>query len=94
MSTTPPTPPTPPAPLSPDQAREAVRAALLGIVPDAELDDLRPDENLRQALELDSLDFLTFVRRLAGDTGRDITEDDYLRLETFDSCVEFLTSSS
>ncbi|PXY36507.1 acyl carrier protein [Prauserella flavalba] len=81
-------------PFTPDRARDAVRTALLGIVPDAELDDVRPDENLRQALELDSMDFLAFVRRLADATGKEIDEDDYPRLETLDSCVGFLTTGN
>ncbi|WP_199433713.1 phosphopantetheine-binding protein [Qaidamihabitans albus] len=80
-------------PLTTERARAAVHEALLGIVPDAELDIVDPGENLREALELDSIDFLAFVRRLAELTGRTIDEDDYSRLSTLDSCIEFLTTA-
>lgn len=73
-------------------AQEAIRAALLAVAPDADLDSLDPTEYLRDALGLDSIDFLAFVEQLSTSTGRRIDEDDYDRLSTLDSAVEFLTT--
>ncbi|WP_225728960.1 MULTISPECIES: acyl carrier protein [unclassified Nocardia] len=78
--------------MSRDQADTAVRAALQGFATDAEIAALAPDEPLREALELDSIDFLTFVERLSARKDFRIEEDDYPRLTTVSSCVDFLTA--
>jgi acyl carrier protein len=71
-------------------ATDLVTAALLAVVPDADFGSLDHDADLREVLELDSLDFLSFVEQLARRSGRRIDEDDYDRLRTLDSCVRYL----
>ncbi|WP_158888154.1 acyl carrier protein [Amycolatopsis anabasis] len=66
--------------------------ALRGFATDNELGALAPDENLRETLELDSLDFLTFIERLSAGLGQRIDEDDYDRLATIESGIAFLTN--
>jgi len=80
------------APITIPQAEQIVRDALRTIVPDADLEAVGPDENLREALELDSLDFLAFVERLGERTGQRIEEDDYPELATLSSSAAFLAS--
>lgn len=80
-----------PTTLTDAQAREAVADALLRIVPDADLEEVGDDGVLRSELELDSLDFLSFVERLSSTTGVRIDEDDYPQLRTMRSCIAFLT---
>ncbi|MFJ8817532.1 acyl carrier protein [Amycolatopsis thermoflava] len=75
-----------------EHARETVRTALAGFATDEDWAALSPGENFRDVLELDSLDFLTFVERLADATGKRIDESDYPRLTTVDGCVGFLVS--
>lgn len=75
-------------------ARDIVRDALLIAAPGAELDALGDHDNLRDTLELDSLDFLTFVERLGFHRGQRIDEDDYPRLATLADCVAFLTGDA
>ncbi|WP_340681395.1 phosphopantetheine-binding protein [Amycolatopsis coloradensis] len=77
-------------PLTQDRAHAAIRSALRGFATEADLESLDPGENLREALELDSLDFLTFVERLSGTLGGRIEESDYGKLATMDSTTEFL----
>ncbi|HET6504917.1 MAG TPA: phosphopantetheine-binding protein [Amycolatopsis sp.] len=72
-------------------ALAAIHDALGGFASEGELNSLGPDENLREALELDSIDFLSFVEHLSTVTGHRIEEDDYPRLSTLNSCVDFLT---
>lgn len=74
-----------------DQARDAVREALHQVVPEENLDLLGPDDDLRDELGLDSLDFLRFVELLSESWGHRIDEDDYDDLATIGRCVEFLT---
>ena len=79
--------------LTATDARAAVTASVRAIVPDADLDTLDDDESLREAFELDSLDFLSFVEGLTARTGVRIDESDYPRLTTMADCVAFLTSA-
>lgn len=77
--------------LSPDQARAAVRDAIRKIVPDADFESLGDDASFRSELELDSLDFLSFVELLSTATGRRIDESDYPDLVSMATSVAFLT---
>lgn len=77
-----------------DQAESVVRSAVLGIVPDADLDAIAADEDLRDALELDSLDFLAFVETLTSRTGVRLDEDDYPRLRTLRGAAELIAQRS
>ncbi len=70
-----------------------VRQALHEVAPEADLDLLTPDADLRETLSLDSLDFLALVELLSERTGQRIDEDDYPRLETLAGTVEFLGST-
>ena len=76
------------------EALDHVRRALLRVVPDADFTSIAPRDKLRDALELDSLDFLRFVETLAGSTGITIDEDDYPRLTTLADSADFLVSRS
>jgi acyl carrier protein len=72
-------------------ARQAVQHALHRVVPEADLTALDDDADLRDELELDSLDFLAFAENLSTATGTPITEDDYPNLRTVAAVVAFLT---
>lgn len=65
---------------------------LAGIAPEADLAALGDDEQLRDVLDLDSMDFLTFVTRLHEATGADIPEADYARLATLEGVVAYLSA--
>ena len=69
-----------------------VTDALLQVVPDADLAALAGDESLRDALELDSLDFLSFVEQLSASTGLRLDESDYPSLATLDDCTRLLAA--
>jgi len=43
--------------VTPEQARHAIEESLVQVAPDADLGSLGPDADLRDILELDSLDF-------------------------------------
>ena len=77
--------------MTPEQARHAIDESLGQVAPDADTESLAPDANLRDTLELDSLDFLRFVEELSGRTGRRIEEDDYPQLATMASAIKFLS---
>ena len=74
-----------------EETTEILLDVLHEVAPDADLSALAADADLRESLELDSLDFLRVVELLSEQTGHDIREDEYPRLATFGSTVEFLS---
>ncbi|HEY5355759.1 MAG TPA: acyl carrier protein [Streptosporangiaceae bacterium] len=77
--------------MTPEQASKTIKSVLGEIAPDADLDALSPDADLRDTLGLDSLDFLNFVEMLSERSGKRIDEDDYPQLATLASGVAFLS---
>lgn len=72
----------------------AIASVLARIAPEADLDTVNPDENLREALDLDSIDFLHFIVGLHEALGVDIPESDYGRLTTTADIVRYLRPSA
>jgi acyl carrier protein len=71
-------------------ARTVIWDILSGIAPEADPAGVVGDEDLREALDLDSMDFMNFVVGLHERTGIDIPEADYPRLRTLDGAVAYL----
>ena len=75
------------------QAKALIIEVLSNIAPETDFARLRADVELRDELDLDSMDLLNFVARLHERTGRDIPESDYPQLSTLDGAVAYLTES-
>jgi len=75
-----------------DEIRSAVLAALGDVAPEADLDALAPDAELRETLDLDSMDFLRFVQAIAAATGVEVPDADAGRLATLAECVDYLAT--
>ncbi len=69
----------------------AVIAIIRDIVPDEDCSGLDPDKNLRDQLDLDSMDFLDIVMELRKKYGVEVPEADYPKLATLTSCVDYLS---
>jgi acyl carrier protein len=73
-----------------DETLALVADILAGIAPEADLAQVRGKEDLRDALDLDSMDVLNFIAALHERTGRPIPEADYPLLLTLDGLAEYL----
>ena len=73
---------------------DVVRRALAGVAPEADLDALPPDASLRDELDLDSMDFLSFVVGLHKALGVDVPEADYGKLATLAGAVAYLEAQT
>ena len=73
-----------------DELRGAVIRQLRRLAPETDPASLAGDADWRDALDIDSLDFLNFIAALRGDLGVDVPEADYPRLATLRSCVDYL----
>ncbi|HEX5189576.1 MAG TPA: phosphopantetheine-binding protein [Streptosporangiaceae bacterium] len=76
------------------EAAQAIEEVLGQVAPDADMASLAADEDLRDTLELDSLDFLSFVEGLSKRVGQRIDEDDYPKLATMASASAFIAGRS
>ena len=74
--------------------REQVKTAVIDIIADVAIDDdtsnIEGDVALRDQLDLDSMDFLDIVMELKKRYQLDVPKEDYEKLATLDSCVEYL----
>jgi acyl carrier protein len=60
------------------------------IAPETEPEKLRPDQKIRETLDIDSFDFLKFLIALNEKTGIEIPEADYGKLDTLDAMLRYL----
>lgn len=72
------------------QARALAAEVLAGIAPEADLAAVGPDEDLRAALDLDSMDFLNFVIGISEGSGIPIPESDAPRLSSLRALESYL----
>ena len=70
--------------------RERVLRVLGRIAPEADLATLDQGADLREQLDIDSMDFLNFAIGLHQEFGIDVPEADHARLRTLHGCVAWL----
>lgn len=80
--------------MTPAESRVLVADILAAIAPEADLSAVAGDADLREALDLDSIDFLNLVTGLHERTGRQIPEADYPRLFTLDGIAAYLAEGA
>ena len=78
--------------MTPDDIKREIIGALARIAPEINPASIEPTANLRDELDLDSMDFLNFVLALHERLGVEIPEADYPRLSTLDGAVAYLAS--
>ncbi len=76
--------------MSGQDMRVVLAEALASVAPEADFDSLRDEEDLREALELDSMDFFNFIVAVHKATGVDIPERDYPELATLAGAMAYL----
>lgn len=73
-----------------EEIREAIYNIISEIVPDEDLSNLDDNETIRDQIELDSMDFLDIVLELRKRYKANVPEEDYPKLASINSCVEYL----
>ena len=73
-----------------DEIKAMILDIIREIVPDEDLSDLKPDVRIRDQIEMDSMDFLDIIMELRKRYNITVPEDDYMKLSTLDSSVEYL----
>ena len=76
--------------MSEDQIRAALIVILEDVAPEADFDEIEADEDIREALDIDSFDFLNVLIALNDETGVEIPEADYGKLVSLDDIVKYV----
>jgi acyl carrier protein len=74
--------------------RNAIFQGLSQIAPESDPATLRPDQKIRETLDIDSFDFLNFLVSLHDKLGVEIPEADYGKLTTLEEMVRYLAAKS
>jgi len=72
-----------------EQIKTSIIEQILIIAPDLEYDDIPSDENLQNALEIDSYDFLRLLTALYEQLGVQVPEADYGKVDTLNHMAEY-----
>jgi acyl carrier protein len=72
--------------------RKVVQEELNEIAPEVDMATVEPDADLREALDIDSMDFLNFITAIHHRLGVDIPEIDYPKLITLDGAVAYIAA--
>jgi acyl carrier protein len=75
-----------------DRLKEIVFRGLRQIAPETDPAVLLPGENIREALDVDSYDFLQFLIALSEETGVEIPEADYEQVFTLAGLLRYLSA--
>jgi len=73
-----------------DEIRALIVAELGNVAPETDASQIDPEVDLREALDIDSLDFLNFLEALHKKTGINVPEPDYGKLLTLNGAVAYM----
>lgn len=76
-----------------DEARTVVLRCLAEIAPDADLDALPDDADMRRTLDLDSMDVFDLVAAIAEESGVEIPDREIPRLPSVGATAAFLAAA-
>jgi|TARA_B110000879_G_C11142960_1_gene501170 acyl carrier protein len=74
-----------------DQVKQIVVDIITEIAPDEDTSNIKPEINLRDQLDLDSMDFLDIVMELRKQHNIEVPEADYPELASLATCAAYLT---
>ena len=76
--------------MSREEIRATIARVLSAIAPEANLGAVDPSENIREALDIDSFDFLNFLIALNEQLHVEIPEADYAKVQSLSGLEEYL----
>lgn len=73
-----------------NEIKALVVGELKKLAPEIDADQIDPAVDLREQIDLDSMDLLNLMIAIHAATGVDIPEADYSRMATLNGCVAYL----
>ena len=79
----------------PASPRDTIFQLLTQIAPEVESEsDFDPSANLREEIDIDSMDFLNLIEGIAAQLSVEVPEKDYRQLVSFNDIVEYVRSAT
>jgi acyl carrier protein len=75
-----------------EDIKKVIYTELKKIAPDTMPEALKPDENYREILDIDSFDALQFIVAIDEMLGINIPEEDYGKINTIQNLVNYIVS--
>ena len=72
--------------------KDLVCKLILDIAPEADVQHLDPNEEFREELDLDSMDFMTLLDSIEKETGVNVPERDYVKVNSLQSLTEYIAT--
>jgi len=72
-----------------DRLKQLIGEALRQVAPEVQMDQLDPAVNFRDQIDIDSVDFLSFVLALEKGVGIHIPEMDCPKLSSLNGCLSY-----
>jgi len=72
------------------EIKQVVREALSNVAPEVDFNAIDPGKDLRDQIDIDSVDFLNFVIGLHKALNIEIPDADVAKLTTLNGCVNYL----
>lgn len=76
-----------------DQVQAIVLRLLGNLAPEADLAQLPGHVNMREYLDLDSMDFLNFLTALHKELPVNVPEQDYPKVSSLQGCVDYMVAA-
>jgi len=76
--------------VSDDELKALILREVGNIAPETELEQIDPSSNLREQVDLDSMDMLNLLIAIHQATGVDIPEADYAKMASIDDAIAYL----
>jgi acyl carrier protein len=76
------------------EAHDLIVRELDNIAPETDFDAIDATADLREELDIDSLDFLNFITAVHKKTGVNVPETDYQKLLTLDGAISYLVEKT
>lgn len=73
-----------------EEIKQILFQLLKRIAPDTEPSALKPDENIRETLNIDSFDSLQFIVALNEKLGIEIPEEEYGKISTLKNTLDYI----
>lgn len=80
--------------MSTDDLDSALRSELRRIAPDVDVDDIDRDADIREEMDIDSMDFLNLVTALSKRFSMPIPEADYAELASYAGILAYLSKKT
>ena len=74
------------------EIKDVIFRVLGRIAPEADFDELKPDDNIQKTLDIDSFDSLTFFIGINEELGVNVPESDYGQLVTLTEIINYLSA--